>query len=339
MSSVVLDGARAYAFQEGRNTQGVVVVRHGAIVAEWYEPGRDASSFAPSWSVAKSFTSALVGIAIEEGLIESVDVGMAEFFPEWRGTPKESITLRDVLSMASGLRWDEDYTPGNPSDIIQMIVSEVDHLAYAASRPLEVPPGTRFSYSSGDTMLLAGVLRVVTGRIAGRYAEEKLFAPIGMGPVDWWQDASGNTVTYCCLDTPSREFARFGLLYLHGGNWDGRQVVPAEWVAESTSPNRVWEGYGFQWWLSGRTEPGLPADLYAALGHDGQFIYVIPSLDLVVVRNGHYDKHPGPPMAQDSLWALYPSDGLIPGHGTVPPDSWSDREFLAPIIASIRGGE
>lgn len=98
MTSAVLDGARAYAFQEGKNTQGVVVVRHGVIVAEWYEPGRDASSFAPSWSVAKSFTSALVGIAIEEGLIESVDVGMAEFFPEWRGTPKESITLRDVLS-------------------------------------------------------------------------------------------------------------------------------------------------------------------------------------------------------------------------------------------------
>lgn len=336
MNGVVLEGARAYAFQEGKETQGVVVVRRGTIVAEWYEPGRDRTSFATSWSVAKSFTSALIGIAIAEGLIENVDVGMAAFFPDWRGTPKETMSLRDVLSMASGLLWAEDYTlDGRRSDVIQMIVVERDHLAYAASRPLEVVPGTRFSYSSGDTMLLSGVLEAVTGGLAGRYAQEKLFEPIGMAPVEWWRDASGSTVTYCCLDTPTREFARLGLLYLHGGRWDGRRVLPAEWVAESTSPNRVDDGYGFQWWLIGRTDPGLPADLYAALGHDGQFLYVVPSLDLVVVRSGHYDKHEGEPMAEASLWALLPSGGLLPGQGTVPPDSWSDAAFLTPIIESI----
>jgi CubicO group peptidase (beta-lactamase class C family) len=231
--------------------------------------------------------------------------------------------------------WDEDYTPDDVSDIIRMIVGERDHLAYAASRPAEVPPGTRFSYSSGDTMLLAGVLEVVTGRIAGEYAQEKLFDPIGMGPVEWWRDASGSTVTYCCLDTPTREFARFGLLYLRGGNWDGRQVVPASWVEESTSPNRAYEGYGFQWWLTGRTNPDLPAEVFSARGHDGQYIYVVPSLDLVVVRNGHYDKYDGEPMAQHSLWSLIPSDGLVPGQGTVPPDDWDDAAFLKPILDSI----
>ncbi len=336
MDSAELEGARDYAFQEGKNTQGVVVVRDGVIVAEWYEDGRGATSFATSWSVAKSFTSALIGIAIREGLIDGVDARVAEFFPDWRGTNKEAITLRHVLSMESGLQWDEDYTPDDVSDIIRMIVLEEDHLAYAAARPPEVPPGTRFSYSSGDTMLFSGVLEAVTGGKAGEYAREKLFDPIGMEPVDWWRDAVGHTVTYCCLDTPTRELAKFGLLYLRGGRWEGRQVVPADWVEASTTPNGLWEGYGYQWWLTGLTNPDLPRDLYSARGHDGQYIYVVPSLDLVVVRNGHYDKHPGEPMAAPSLWALLPSDGLIEGHGTVPPDSWSDIAFLDPVLRSIR---
>jgi CubicO group peptidase (beta-lactamase class C family) len=336
MSSDVLDGARVYAFQPQKHTQGVVVVRHGVIVAEWYEAGRDERSFGTSWSVAKSFTSALIGIAIEEGLIESVDVRMAEFFPEWRGTDREAIRLRDVLQMASGLDWVESYDPSDlsSSDVIRMIVGERDHLAYAVSQPRAAPPGTRFSYSSGDTMLLSGVLEIVTGRTAGEYAEEKLLRPIGMAPVDWWRDAEGHTATYCCVDTPSREFAKLGLLYLRQGRWDGVQVVPAEWVVASTSPSPSYPGYGYQWWLDAGNAD-LP-DYFSARGHDGQFIYVVPSLDLVVVRNGHYDKYPGEPMANPSLWALLPSDGLIAGAGTVPPeDGWDDAEFLRPIVASI----
>ena len=336
MDAAVLEGAREYAFQEGKYTQGVVVVRGGVIVAEWYEDGRDATSFGTSWSVAKSFTSALIGIAIGEGLIDGVDTPMAEFFPQWRGTDKETITLRHVLSMESGLEWDEDYSPTHVSNIIQMIVLEEDHLSYAAAQPLQVPPGTRFSYSSGDTMLFSGVLEAATGGRAGEYAREKLLDPIGMDPVDWWRDGTGHTVTYCCLDTPTRQFAKFGLLYLRGGRWEGRQVVPADWVEASTTPNGVYQGYGYQWWLTGRSNPELPADLFSARGHDGQYIYVIPSLDLVVVRNGHYDKYPGEPMADPTLWVLIPSDGFIEGKGSIPPDSWSDTEFLGPILRSIR---
>lgn len=331
-----LDEARQYAFDPAKNTQSVVVVRNGVIVAEWYEDGRDASSFATSWSVAKSFTSALIGIAIDEGLIESVDVSMADFLPQWRGTEKEAITLRDVLSMATGLDWTESYSPaGGPSEIIRMIVNEVDHLDFVASRPLEVPPGSRFSYSSGDTMLLSGVLQSVTGGAAVQYAREKLFDPIGMAPVDWWSDATGQTATYCCIDTPARSFARFGLLYLRGGDWNGTQVVPSAWVDESTSPNEATIHYGYQWWLTGRSRDGLPEEVYSARGHDGQFIYVVPSLDLVVVRNGHYDKYDGEPMANPSLWSLIPSSGLIDGAGSVPPDSWNDEAFLGPILDSV----
>jgi CubicO group peptidase (beta-lactamase class C family) len=335
MDPGVLEGARQYAFQPEKHTQGVVVVRHGVIVAEWYAPGRDATSFATSWSVAKSFTSALIGIAIDEGLIESVDASMAEFFPDWRGTDREAITLRDVLQMASGLDWVESYDPSDlsSSDVIRMILGERDHLAYAASQPLAQPPGTSFNYSSGDTMLLSGVLEAVTGRTAGEYAEEKLLGPIGMAPVDWWRDATGHTATYCCVDTPSREFARLGLLYLRGGEWDGARIVPAEWVATSTSPSPSYAGYGYQWWLG--TDPELP-DYFSARGHDGQYIYVLPGLDLVVVRSGHYDKYAGEPVADPSLWARLPSDGLIEGAGTRPPEGgWDDDEFLGPIVAAI----
>lgn len=333
MDATTLDGARAYAFQEGKNTQGVVVVRHGVIVGEWYEPGRDATSFATSWSVAKSFTSALIGIAIDEGLIDGVHVSMAEFFPSWRGTDKEAITLYDVLAMASGLQWTESYDPADiaSSDIIQMILVSADQLDYAVSRPVDVPPGTRFNYSSGDTMLLSGVLEVVTGGRAASYAQEKLFDPIGMGPVEWWRDAADHTVTYCCLDTPTRQLAKFGLLYLNDGAWGRRRVVPADWVAASTTPS-VAGFYGYQWWLG--TTPG-GRDMYSARGHDGQYIYVIPDLDLVVVRNGHYDKFDGEARADPSLWVRLPSGGLVPGLGTLSPGGWSDDAFLQPIEDAV----
>ncbi len=336
MDAALLDGAREYAFREGKNTHGVVVVRGGVIVGEWYEPGRDELSFGTSWSVAKSFTSALIGIAIEEGLIDSVDVPMADFFPEWVGTEKESITLRDVLSMASGLVWNESYDPSDlsSSDIIQMILLSDDHLDYARARPLGFTPGTRFNYSSGDTMLLSGALQIVTGGNAGAYAREKLFDPIGMEPVDWWTDFVDQTATYCCIDTPTRQFAKFGLLFLRGGEWDGTQIVAADWVATSTSPSVV-ERYGYQWWLSTTPEG---REMYSARGHDGQYVYVVPALDLVVVRNGHYDKYEGEPRADPSLWSLLPSDGLVEGLGSVSPDSWSDDEFIGPIEASIGGG-
>jgi CubicO group peptidase (beta-lactamase class C family) len=337
MDPEVLDRARDYAFGQGMNTQGVVVVRHGVIVAEWYADGADDSSWAASWSVAKSFTSALIGIAIDEGAIPGVDEPMTTYFPDWAGTPREAITLRDVLQMSSGLDWDEDYDPAalGESEIIHMVLGESDQLAYASSRPSRTEPGIEWSYSSGDTMLLSRVLEQATGMPVDEYAREKLFDAIGMEQVEWWRDAAGHTLTYCCLDTTSRGFARFGLLYLREGSWGDEQVVPASWVEESLEAAPASTGrYGYQWWLD---IDGAPDDTFAALGHDGQYIYVIPSLDLVVVRNGLYVKDPGEPVADPNLFAKYPSDGLAPGRGTTPPEgNWDDAEFLAPIVESIQ---
>lgn len=338
MDAAVLDGARSYAFVPQRNTQGVVVVRHGVIVAEWYADGAAADSWAASWSVGKSITSALVGIAIEEGHIPDVDVPMTTYYPQWAGTAREGTTLRDVLTMTSGLRWQESYSVDDAatSDIIQMVATQRDQLAYAASRPQEVPAGTRFSYSSGDTMLLSGVLEQATGVPVREYAQEKLFGPMGMDQAEMWTDAEGNTLTYCCVDTTSRGFARFGQVYLQGGEWGGHQVVPEDWVEESLAPSPTYDGYGYQWWLTPAS--GDRPARFSARGHDGQYIYVIPSLDLVVVRNGTYVKDPGPPVGDPNLFVRYPSDGLIPGKGTIGPQGWSDDTFLAPIIASVTDG-
>jgi CubicO group peptidase (beta-lactamase class C family) len=339
MDSATLDGARAYAFQPGKNTQGVVVTRRGTLVAEWYADNRDATSYAASWSMAKSFTSALIGIAIEEGKIPSVDVPLVDYYPEWAGSPRDQITLEHVLHMSTGLAWNEDYVIENASesDVVQLVFTTDSPLAYVLARPAGSPPDTVFNYSSGDTLLFSGILAAATGQPAGDYARARVFDKLDITDVDWWQAKTGETLTYCCLDMTSRDFARFGLLYLQRGTWEGEQIIPETWIDASLTPAATYAGYGYQWWLDGKVDPELPADLFMANGHDGQFIYVIPSLELVVVRNGIYDKWPGPPIAEPSLFLRYPSDGLGgEGSGTFPPDTWSHADFLRPILDSIQ---
>lgn len=337
-----LEDAREYAFAAGRNTQSVVIVHDGAIVAEWYADGAGPDSWVASWSVAKSFATATVGIAVEAGLVPGVDEPMTTWYPGFAGTGRADMTLRDVLQMSSGLAWVEDYDPAaiGRSNIIEMVVGQRDQLDYAASRPAAVAPGTRWSYSSGDAMLLSGVIEQATGMPAGDYARQVLFEPLGLERAEWWRDAEDHTLTYCCLDATSRDLARFGQLYLQGGRWGDEQVVPEQWVEDSLVPSgpseEAGEPYGYMWWLGGPV--GVDEDVFSADGHDGQWIYVIPGLDMVVVRNGTYVKHDGPPVADPNLFTVYPSDGLVPGRGTTPPDDWDPAEFLGPIIDAATGG-
>jgi len=183
-------------------------------------------------------------------------------------------------------------------------------------------------------MLLSRVIASATGMSVAEYADAHLFGPLGFEG-RWWRDQNGDTLTYCCLDMPSRAFAAFGQLYLEGGTLDGEAIVPAAWVEASLQPSESYPGYGHQWWLIG-AEPGIPEDTVAAIGHNGQYVYVIPSLELVVVRNGRYAPYGGEAVADPSLFVRYPSDGLIAGRGTVGPDSWDDAAFLGPIVDSIR---
>ena len=348
MDGQKLEEARKYAFEEGRNTQGVVVVRRGLIVADWYAPGASADSWATSWSVAKSFASALVGMAIDEGLIESVDVPMSRYIPGWAGTDKEKILLRHVLQMAPGLEWNEDYNPNalETSDVIQLVLKGGQELEVAASKPVVAPPGTVFKYSSGSSMLLSAVIQGATGMSALGYARKKLFAPLGIERADWWQSMEGHTLTFCCVDMTSRDFARFGLLYARGGKWKDQTLVSPEWVESSSAPSPANAGYGYQWWLLGvqtQTGPGgpavpstLPAGTFAAIGVDDQIIYVVPALDLVVVRNGSYVKDPGPAVADPQLVVHLPPSGIIEGKGTLAPKDWDIAGFLELVIAAVR---
>ena len=276
----------------------------------------------------------MIGIAIDEGLIPGVDEPMTTWFPEWVGTPREDMTLRDVLTMTSGLDWEESYSPqsAGTSDIIQMVAVQADQLAYAASQPQEVPPGTRFSYSSGDSMLLSGVLEQATGMPADEYAREKIFEPIGMDQAELWTDAVGHGLTYCCVDTTSRGFARFGQLFLQEGRWGDEQVVSAEWVAQSTRAvvdlrrlrlPVVAEQRGGHRPLRG------PRSRRAVHLRGAQ-----PRPGGRPQRHLRQGRRPRGGRSEPAHPTCRPR-GLVPGKGTVGPSSWNDDDFLGPILASI----
>jgi len=287
---------------QAHGCRAVVVVRHGRIAWERYWGGWDKNSTDNSWSMAKSVTSALVGIAIGEGKIESVDESAADFIPEWRGTDREKITLRNLLSMTSGLSWSMIYDPLS-GDTINMLGSD-DAVGYAVGRPLYRDPGSDWYYSDGDAESFARVIKVATGMEASEYAQQKLFGPIGIEGATWQTDKVGQTLTLCCVFTSARNFARFGYLFLRNGRWGDTQVVPEEWVRESIQPSQ-WENlqYGYYWWLL--DFPDVPKDMFAAMGFQTKRIYVIPSLDLVAVRLGEGD------------------------------EEWSDNDFLKPLVEAV----
>jgi len=336
MNADALEGAYDYAYGPEMNTQGVVIIRNGHIVSERYAPDRDKDSWATSWSMGKTFAATTVAIAIDEGLIESVDVPLTDYYPQWLGTNKERIRLEHLLRMATGLDWVEDYTGAGGSHVSRMAAFERDSLAYAltATEPTYAP-GTRFNYSSGDSMLMAGILEQATGMSAGEYAKEKLLAPLGMADAQWWTDAVGNTLTYCCVDTTTRNYAKLGLLYLRGGEWDGQQIIPASWVEAAVEGGPAWNGYGYQIWLTGQYT-SLPDELFAFIGVDSQLVYVLPSEDLIVVRNSIYDKYDGPAIGDPTIDSRLPTGGRGARLGTkAPRGEWDDVAFMQPIIDAI----
>jgi len=321
MDNFKLQQALDYAFVENRNTQAVVVIRHGVIVAEKYSDDKNRFSLATSWSTAKSFTSALIGMVIDQGLISSVDDKACLYLSDWDcdevvclslDCPKlrSEISIRDLLEMRSGL---EDESVGGLS-----IYSSVDdQLFFALNRLAVKTRGTEFLYSNSDSMILSGILETATGMTVKELAERDLFSTIGMTG-DWWSDKEGNTMTYCCIDATSRDFARFGLLFARNGIWEDTQVITQEWVNESTSPAEGLSYYGLHWWVYPAT------NFFAAQGLHTNDIWINQSLDLVVVRNSDFTR--------------YGTDSIRTGsniHSTKPPDSWNNTEFLTYITDAV----
>jgi CubicO group peptidase (beta-lactamase class C family) len=278
-----------------RNTRAVVIVHRGRIVAERYADGFTARSRFPGWSMTKSVTNALVGILIGEGRL---DLAASRLRPEWHNDddPRSRITLHDLMQMSSGLDFEESYAPTGMAT--RMLFDAPDAAAFAAAREAVHEPGTRWSYSSGTTNIISQLIRDAFASDSAYHAFPKraLFDRIGMRSAVLEPDAAGTFVGSSFMYATARDWARFGLLYMNDGVWNGERVLPDGWVEYSVAPAPAASAgrYGAQWWLNAgapadsaaRPWSDLPTDFYLARGFEGQELAIVPSHELILVRLG-----------------------------------------------------
>ncbi|GAC1320831.1 MAG: hypothetical protein NVSMB12_20720 [Acidimicrobiales bacterium] len=287
----------AFDSRQLSETLAVVVVEGGRIVSERYAGALarfdgppipvEVGTTLTSWSMAKSVLHAIVGMLAAEGRLTLDEPAPV---PGWAGDDRRAITVRHLLEMRDGLDFTEDYVDGG-SDVIEMLWGSgaSDVAGFAAAKPLAAPPGQRFSYSSGTTNIISGVVARVLGpgEAYARFLTSRLFAPIGMTSATPGFDEAGTWIASSFCYATARDFARFGLLYLRDGVWDGRRLLPAGWVDEARTQTGIDEEglrYGAHWWVldDGR-------GTFQAVGYEGQRITVCPALDAVVVRLGKTD--------------------------------------------------
>ena len=256
----------------------ILVAKGGELVVEEYN-GWDPEEQHPSWSMAKSVTSSLIGILVGEGRLDITEPVAA---PEWSepDDPRAEITLDHLLRMSSGLEWDEDYSDPD-GDVLTTRGQGVDRAGYEASKPLAHPPGEFWYYSTGTSNLIARSVaeQVGYGEDLTDWIDQELAEPLGIGEIRHSLDSTGLISGGSFIDMTPQDFARFGLLYLRGGIWDGERIVPEGWVDYSRMPTPSNDGqYGAQWWI----QPDRPGVFYAS-GFNGQSINVVPEEDLVIV--------------------------------------------------------
>ncbi|HEY5410537.1 MAG TPA: serine hydrolase, partial [Caulobacteraceae bacterium] len=276
------------SYMRAYRVSGVIAVKDDRIILERYGLGRTASDRWTSFSVAKSITSTLIGAAIQDGSISSLDDPVTRYVPQLKGGAYDGVSIRDLITMTSGIKWNEDYSDLN-SDVAKVgltagepgmnpVVSYMRHLPRAA------PPGTRFHYDTGETDLAGILLSDAVGESISRYLSAKIWRPFGMeSDALWVEDIAGHERGGCCISMTLRDYARFGLFMLGDGMAGGRRVLPKGWVADATRPHvaDVGEGpglgYGYFWW----TQPGG----FEAEGIFGQSIAVFPKEHLVIAIN------------------------------------------------------
>ena len=268
---------------------GLLVARGDTILVERYQYARHDRHRFMAWSMAKTVTAMLIGIAIAEGRIRSVDDSAAVYVPALAGTEYGRTSLRHLLQMSSGVRFIEEYT--GKDDSAQLSADTYRQIgsggvgAVTQFNVRAAPPGTRFYYASAETQVLGLMLRSATGRSPADYLQEKIWQPIGAeADATWLIDRSGQEATYCCINAVLRDYARLGLLLAHDGNWRGRQIIPAAWIEEATrvhggQPQPATGAYGYQVWiLAGERR------MFALRGIRGQAIFVDPATRLVMVH-------------------------------------------------------
>ena len=273
------------------NLHSLLIVRHGFLVVEKYYGGFGPTKSQDVASVNKSFLSALIGIAIDQGAIPGIDQKMMDYFPEYASevdTHAYDITLAHLLTMTSGFYWPEVHPfPSFMDDAFNSIAPE----KALFHSPITSTPGTIFNYCTACTHVLSIILQDATGIPAQDFAQKYIMDPLGISSDDWswYRNAFGYNTGGWGFELTPRDMAKFGYLYLHDGIWDGEQIVPAEWVrqsrlthinlGESNVPPYRNFGYGYLWWTT--LLGGHPA--YYAVGHGGQYIFILPSLDMIVV--------------------------------------------------------
>jgi CubicO group peptidase (beta-lactamase class C family) len=286
-----------------------LVIRNGYLILEGYpDPDYNESTLKHVYSVTKSFTSALVGIALGAGNLTSLDELVVDFFPDKTianlDEDKQSITVEHLLTMTAGFECDASSAA---------IRASPDWIQYALDRPMVDVPGETFNYDNGASHLLSAIVNRTTGIPTQSYADTRLFQPLGISDYEWGLDPQGVASGPVGLNITPRDMAKFGFLYLNNGTWDGEQIVPSTWVSASTQVQApetgppVHHNYGFQWWID------TSLDAYGAYGYAGQYIWVQPKNDLIVVFTSS-----GPYYEDLIPWFIIPA--ILPTTTTTPVD-------------------
>lgn len=281
----------ADTFMKANNVSGLLILKDGKVLMERYGMGRKPSDRWTSFSVAKSVTSTLVGAAIQDGKIRSLEAPVTDYIPELKGSGYDGVTVRQLLMMSSGVAWNEDYTDPK-SDVAQSTTLTVEPgvnplVRYMSRLPRVHPPGTMFHYNTGETDLVGILVSNAVGKSLSDYASEKIWKPYGMGQdAIWMVDPAGRERGGCCMSMTLRDYGRVGQFILDGGKANGVQVLPADWTAAATTTqitNGIPSGYGYFWWMR-------PNGSYEAVGIFGQSITTFRDDRIVIVTNAAWPR-------------------------------------------------
>jgi CubicO group peptidase (beta-lactamase class C family) len=280
------------AYLAGQRAAGIVIVQDGKIRFERYGLGFDAKGRWTSFSVAKSFTSTLVGAAIEDGAIKSLEDKVSRYIPDLRGSAYDDVSVRQLLTMTSGVRWNEEYEDPK-SDVALFNNAAPDPgvdatVSYMRKLPRAHPPGEVWHYNTGETNLIGVLVSSATGKPLAQYLQDKIWQPAGMeGEATWLKGKTGHEIAGCCLQATTRDFARMGLFVLSNASVKGKQIVPLDWFAQATTKQQdigePGRGYGYQWWTN---DDGT----VAAQGIFGQGIFIDPKRRLVIASNANWTR-------------------------------------------------
>jgi CubicO group peptidase (beta-lactamase class C family) len=279
-------------YMRTQNTAGLVILQDGRVRFERYGLGFDAAGRWTSFSVAKSFTSTLVGAAIQDGHIKSLEDKVSQYIPGLRGSAYDDVTVRQLLTMSSGVRWNEDYEDPK-ADVAQFNNATPEAgmdatVSYLRKLPRAHPPGEVWNYNTGETNLIGVLVSSATGKPLAQYLQEKIWHPAGMeSEATWLLGRTGHEIAGCCLQASTRDFARFGLFVLANGAAGGQPVVSPDWFTQATRKQKdigePGRGYGFQWWT-------YDDGSVAAQGIFGQGIYIDPQRRLVIASNSNWTR-------------------------------------------------